>query len=189
MQKLCTFSHELTAVTLTHKGRRSLRRPHEFFLNFLLKVWTFFFHSLTFPSLFIRPSSSAPLCRAPARTSWTISCTSTGLCPSPSWQFVWLRCLRRTPAAQGSQRWGKHCFCKSWYSWNFLHFNLFWWYIDVYEGNPWTLKWEMLFDCSLGDRFVSRWLCERVWWVSGSFNVLKHLKMINSAGRCEIFYC
>lgn len=51
-------------------------------------------------------------CRAPARTSWTTSCTFTGLCPSPSWPSVWSRCLLHTPADRGSLRWGKCRFKK-----------------------------------------------------------------------------
>lgn len=58
-------------------------------------------------------SSSSPLCRALAPTSWTTSCTSTGLCPSPSWQSVWSRCSLPTPAARGSLRWGQLCFDKT----------------------------------------------------------------------------
>lgn len=50
---------------------------------------------------------SPPHCRALARTSWTTSCTSTGLCPSPSWQFVWSRYLLHMPVARGSLRWEK----------------------------------------------------------------------------------
>lgn len=90
------------------KKRKCIQRPFTSIHYFICMI----FGTGEFQAVLLR-SSSSPLCRAPARTSWTTSCTSTGLFPSPSWPSVWSRCLLRTPAARGSLRWGRLRFYKT----------------------------------------------------------------------------